>query len=81
MAEMVAVRGKIQGNIIKSVDPVIQKYDGCEVIITILNASKNIQSRSERRQELLKSKRCVVPSGRSVEEIDTEIKELRSERF
>lgn len=81
MAELVTLRGKIHGNTIKSLDPGIQKYDGCEVIITVLNVPKNPQSQKKQRQELLKSKRCVIPSGRSAEEIDAEIKELRSDRI
>ncbi len=38
------------------------------------------KTRAERRRVLLKSKKYVKPSGRKAEEIDAEIKELRSDR-
>lgn len=56
---------------------------GDEVIITILDRinMQKVESRAEKRKRIIDSKACVMPTGRSVEEIESYIKELRDDRF
>ena len=56
---------------------------GDEVIITILDRINmhKVESRAEKRKRIIDSKACVMPTGRSVEEIESYIKELRDDRF
>ncbi len=56
---------------------------GDEVIITILDRinMQKIESRAEKRKRIIDSKACFIPTGRSVEEIEDYIKELRDDRF
>ncbi len=50
-------------------------------LITKAAEKRDEQERANRRRIAIKSESCVIPSGRSAEEIDLEIRELRSERF
>lgn len=44
---------------------------GDEVIITILNkfGRQGVETRAERRRRMIESDACVIPSGRTVEEL------------
>ena len=52
---------------------------GDEVIITILDriSEQKVETRAEKRKRLIDSNAFVIPSDRSVEEIDKYIRELR----
>lgn len=52
---------------------------GDEVIITILDriTEEKVEIRAEKRRRLIDSDAFVIPSGRTVEEIDKYIKEMR----
>ncbi|MCI9217844.1 hypothetical protein AALA78_15685 [Lachnospiraceae bacterium 42-17] len=54
---------------------------GDEVIITILEKLKNqkVDARAEKRKRLIESDAFVIPSGRTVEEIDKYIREMRDD--
>ena len=54
---------------------------GDEVIITILDriSKEKIETRSEKRRRLIESDAFVIPSGRTAEEIDQYIRELRED--
>lgn len=57
---------------------------GDEVIITILDrvSEQKVKTRAEKRQQLIDSNAFVISSGRSVEEIDKYIREMRdNDRF
>ncbi|RKJ62080.1 hypothetical protein [Roseburia sp. 1XD42-69] len=57
---------------------------GDEVIITILDrvSEQKAKTRAEKRQQLIDSNAFVISSGRSVEEIDQYIREMRdNDRF
>ena len=57
---------------------------GDEVIITILDrvSEQKVKTRAEKRQQLIDSNAFVMSSGRSVEEIDKYIREMRdNDRF
>lgn len=57
---------------------------GDEVIITILDrvSEQKVKTRAEKRQQLIDSNAFVISSGRSVEEIDQYIREMRdNDRF
>ncbi len=57
---------------------------GDEVIITILDrvSEQKTKTRAEKRQQLIDSNAFVISSGRSVEEIDQYIREMRdNDRF
>lgn len=82
---LVAVKGYYDGNQI-----VVNEEDrknlsmGDEVIITILDnyGRQRVQERAEKRLRLIESDDFVTSSGRTVEEIDQYIRELRdNDRF
>ena len=52
---------------------------GDEVVITILSKSNMTreETKAEKRRRIVDLEKCVVSGGRSVEEIDNYIKELR----
>ena len=52
---------------------------GDEVIITILDriSKEKIETRAEKRRRLIESDAFAIPSGRTVEEIDQYIRDLR----
>ena len=63
-------------------------YDGKQIIvdeneriITILEKLKNqkVDARAEKRKRLIESDAFVIPSGRTVEEIDKYIREMRDD--
>lgn len=51
---------------------------GDEVIITILDRIKKADTMAEQRKKIIDSGAYVVPTGRTIEEIDNYIKELRA---
>ena len=53
------------------------------MIITILDkiGRQSAEARAERRRRMIESDACVIPSGRTVEEIDGYIREMRDERL
>lgn len=81
---LAAVKGYYDGNKI-----VVDENDrenlsvGDEVIITILNkiGRRSAEVRAERRRRMIESDACVIPSGRTVEEIDGSMREMRDERL
>lgn len=81
---LAAVKGYYDGNKI-----VVDENDrgslsvGDEVIITILNkiGRQGAEARAERRRRMVESDACVISSGRTVEEIDGYVKEMRDERL
>ncbi|MDE7322539.1 MAG: hypothetical protein K2N73_07355 [Lachnospiraceae bacterium] len=82
---LAAVKGYYDGNHI-----VVNEEDrknlsmGDEVIITILDnyGKPSAQERAEKRMHLIESDAFVISSGRTVEEIDQYIRELRdNDRF
>lgn len=81
---LAAVKGYYDGNKI-----VVDENDrgslsvGDEVIITILNkiGRQGAEARAERRRRMIESEVCVIPSGRTVEEIDGYMREMRDERL
>lgn len=78
---LVAVKGYYDGNQI-----IVDEEDrknlsiGDEVIITILNKAdiKKTDVRSEKRRRFIDLDEFIIPTGRTVEEIDGYIKEMRS---
>lgn len=82
---LAAVRGYYDGNqIVVNDDDRKNLNVGDEVIITILDkADRNkIETRAEKRRQLIDLDAFVIPSGRTVEEIDEYIRELRdNDRF
>lgn len=81
---LAAVKGYYDGNKI-----VVDENDrgslsvGDEVIITIWNkiGRQGAEARAERRRRMIESEACVIPSGRTVEEIDGYMREMRDERL
>lgn len=79
---LAAVRGYYDGRQI-----VVNETDqkslsaGDEVIITILDrtSGQQVETRVEKRRRLVDSDAFVIPSNRTVEEIDEYIKEIRSD--
>lgn len=75
-----AVKGYYDGNqIIVSEDDRKNLSVGDEVIITILgriSGQKN-ETRAEKRRRLIESDAFVIPTGRTTEEIDEYIREMR----
>lgn len=82
---LAAVRGYYDGNqIVVNEDDRKNLNAGDEVIITILDkiSQQKAETRAEKRMRLINSDAFVVPSGRSVEEIDEYIREMRNnDRF
>ncbi len=81
---LAAVRGYYDGEqIVIDEDDRKNLNIGDEVIITILDRinMQKVESRAEKRKRIIDSKACVMPTGRSVEEIESYIKELRDDRF
>lgn len=82
---LAAVRGYYDGNqIVVNEDDRKNLNAGDEVIITILDkiSKQKAETRAEKRMRLIDSDAFVVPSGRSVEEIDEYIREMRNnDRF
>ena len=77
---LAAVRGYYDGNqIVVNEDDRKNLNAGDEVIITILDkiSQQKAETRAEKRMRLIDSDAFVVPSGRSVEEIDEYIREMR----
>lgn len=82
---LAAVKGYYDGKQIV-IDEVDRKNlnIGDEVIITILDrvSEQKVKTRAEKRQQLIDSNAFVISSGRSVEEIDKYIREMRdNDRF
>lgn len=79
---LAAVRGYYDGRQI-----VVNETDqkslsaGDEVIITILDrtSGQQVETRVEKRRRLIDTDAFVIPSNRTVEEIDEYIKEIRSD--
>lgn len=82
---LLAVKGYYDGEqIVVDEDDRKNLKVGDEVIITILNGAKEkkAESRLERRKKIIDSGVYVTDTGRSVEEVDGYVKELRTdERF
>ena len=79
---LAAVKGYYDGNqIIVNEDDRKNLNVGDELIITILNevGMKKTETRAEKRRRLIESDAYVVPTGRTVEEIDNYMKEMRSD--
>ena len=82
---LAAVKGYYDGNQIIVNDEDRKNFSiGDEVIITILDnyGRQRVQERAEKRLRLIESDAFVTSSGRTVEEIDQYIRELRdNDRF
>ena len=82
---LAAVKGYYDGNqIIVNEDDRKNLNVGDEVIITILDriSEKKVETRSEKRRRLVELDTFVMPTGRTAEEIDKYIRELRdNDRF
>ena len=82
---LAAVKGYYDGNQIIVNDEDRKNFSiGDEVIITILDnyGKQRAQERAEKRLRLIESDAFVTSSGRTVEEIDQYIRELRdNDRF
>ena len=77
---LAAVKGYYDGKqIVISEDDRENLNAGDEVIITILDkiTSKKVETRTEKRRRLIDSDAFVISTGRTVEEIDEYIKEIR----
>ncbi len=77
---LAAVKGYYDGKqIVISEDDRENLNAGDEVIITILDkiTSKKVETRTEKRRRLIDSDAFVISTGRTVEEIDEYIKEMR----
>lgn len=77
---LAAVRGYYDGNqIVVNEDDRKNLNAGDEVIITILDkiSKQKVETRSEKRMRLIDLDAFVIPSGRSVEEVDEYIREMR----
>ena len=82
---LAAVKGYYDGNQI-----IVDENDrknlnvGDEVVITILDRinRQKVETRAEKRRRLIESDAFVIPTGRTVEDIDESIKEMRfDDRF
>lgn len=82
---LAAVKGYYDGNqIIVNEDDRKNLNVGDEVIITILDriSGQKVETRAEKRRRLIGSGAFVIPTGRTVEEVDGYIRELRdNDRF
>lgn len=82
---LAAVKGYYDGNqIVIDEDDRKNLKVGDEVIITILDkiSRQKVETRVEKRRSLIDSDAFVIPTGRSVEEINGYIRELRdNDRF
>lgn len=79
---LAAVKGYYDGNqIVVNEDDRKNFSIGDEVIITILDklSEQKIETRAEKRRRLIDSDAFVIPTGRSAEEIDEYLKEIRSD--
>lgn len=80
-----AVKGYYDGNqIVVDEDDRKTLHIGDEVIITILDkiSGQKVETRTEKRRRLIESDAFVIPTGRTVEEIDEYMRELRdNDRF
>ncbi len=79
---LTAVKGYYDGNqIIVDEDDRKNLNAGDEVVITILDRinRKKPETRAEKRRRLVESDAFVIPTGRTVEDIDEYIKEMRSD--
>ncbi|MCI8311533.1 MAG: hypothetical protein HFI12_04890 [Lachnospiraceae bacterium] len=77
---LAAVKGYYDGKqIVISEDDRENLNAGDEVIITILDkiTSERVETRTEKRRRLIDSDAFVISTGRTVEEIDEYIKEMR----
>ncbi|MDE7057653.1 MAG: hypothetical protein K2P03_02910 [Lachnospiraceae bacterium] len=77
---LAAVKGYYDGKqIVISEDDRENLNAGDEVIITILDkiTSERVETRTEKRRRLIDSDAFVISTGRTVEEIDEYIKEIR----
>ena len=77
---LAAVKGYYDGKqIVISEDDRENLNAGDEVIITILDkiTSKKVETRTEKSRRLIDSDAFVISTGRTVEEIDEYIKEMR----
>jgi hypothetical protein len=80
MIMLAAVKGYYDGKqIVISEDDRENLNAGDEVIITILDkiTSERVETRTEKRRRLIDSDVFVISTGRTVEEIDEYIKEMR----
>ena len=82
---LAAVKGYYDGNqIIVNEDDRKNLNVGDEVIITVLDriSEKKVETRSEKRKRLVELDAFVMPTGRTAEEIDKYIREMRdNDRF
>lgn len=82
---LAAVKGYYDGNqIIMNEDDRKNLNVGDEVIITILDriSGQGVETRAEKRRRLIESDAFVIPTGRTTEEIDEYIREMRdNDRF
>ncbi|MDE6214174.1 MAG: hypothetical protein K2M70_11955 [Lachnospiraceae bacterium] len=82
---LAAVKGYYDGNqIIVNEDDRKNLNVGDEVIITILDRinEQKVETRSEKRRRLVELDAFVIPTGRTAEEIDKYIREMRdNDRF
>ena len=82
---LAAVKGYYDGNqIIMDENDRKNLRVGDEVIITILDkiSKQKVETRAEKRRRLIGSGAFVIPTGRTVEEVDGYIRELRdNDRF
>ncbi len=82
---LAAVKGYYDGNqIIMDENDRKNLRVGDEVIITILDKinKQKVETRAEKRRRLIGSGAFVIPTGRTVEEVDGYIRELRdNDRF
>ena len=80
-----AVKGYYDGNqIVVDEDDRKTLRMGDEVIITILDkiSGQKVETRAEKRRRLIESDAFVIPTGRTVEEVDEYMRELRdNDRF
>ena len=82
---LAAVKGYYDGNqIIVNEDDRKNLNVGDELIITILDriSGQKVETRAEKRRRLIESNAFVIPTGRTMEEIDEYIREMRdNDRF
>lgn len=79
---LAAVKGYYDGEqIVINEDDRSNLNIGDEVIITVLDGGnmQEMKSRKGRRKQIIDSNAFVTPTGRSVEEIENYIKELRAD--
>ncbi len=79
---LAAVKGYYDGNqIVVNEDDRKNLNVGDELIITILDriSGQKVETRAEKRRRLIESDAFVIPTGRTTEEIDEYIKEMRDD--